>query len=163
MRVYLVRHGKASKDPTIPTDAERPLTDRGRADVAGIAQMMAAAGVDVYQIRHSGLVRARQTAEIFGEHLNPPGGVIPVSGLHYADPVDELARALHLENDPVMLVGHNPFMERLAAALLMANAGQTPVWLATSSTACLDYVEGAWSIKWVLHRELLKGGGEDGE
>lgn len=161
MRVYLVRHGKASKDPTIPTDAERPLTDRGQADVVGIAQMMAAAGVEVHQIRHSGLVRARQTAEIFGEHLNPSGGVIPVSGLHYADPVDTWARELHLESLPVMLVGHNPFMERLAAALLKLNAGQTPVWFATSSTACLDYIEGEWSIKWVLHRELIKGGEED--
>jgi len=161
MRVYLVRHGKASKDPTIPTDAERPLTDRGRADVLGIAQIMAAAGVQIHQIRHSGLVRARQTADIFGEHLNPPGGVLPVNGLHYADPVEELARELRLETEPVMLVGHNPFMERLAAALLMFNTGHTPVWFATSSTACLDYLEGEWSIKWVLHRELVKGGEEE--
>ncbi len=155
MRVYLVRHGKASKDPTIPSDAERPLTERGASDVEGIARLMANAGVEVAQIRHSGLLRAAQTAEIMGEYLNPPQGVIAVRGLHYADPVDELARELRYEPDPVMLVGHNPFMEKLVAALLLINQGRIPVWFATSTTACLDYIEGQWSLKWALHRELI--------
>jgi phosphohistidine phosphatase len=161
MQVYLVRHGKASKDPTIPTDAERPLTRRGRADADAIARFVANAGIPVYQIRHSGLVRARETAEIFGQHLNPPGGVIPVHGLHYADPVDRLAKELVLETQPVMLVGHSPFMERLAAAMLVANQGRIPVWFATSSTVCLDYIEGAWSVKWALHRDLFGGAEEE--
>lgn len=155
MRVILVRHGKASKDPSIPTDSERPLTERGRADVEGIGQLLANAGINVAQIRHSGLLRAMQTAEILGEFLNPPNGVIAVQGLHYADPVDPLARELRHETEPVMLVGHNPFMESLTAAMLLGNTTQTPVWFATSTTACLDYVEGAWSVKWVLHRELV--------
>jgi len=155
MRVYLVRHGKASKNPKYHTDADRPLTRRGQADSQAIASIMAQAGVEVHQIRHSGLVRARQTAEIFGERLHPPGGVIAVRGLHYADPVGQLAHELHLETEPVMLVGHNPFMEHLAAAMLMCNTGCTPLWFATSSVACLDYVEGFWAVKWMLHRELI--------
>jgi len=155
MRVILVRHGKASKDPSIPTDAERPLTKRGHADVEAIARFIAEAGVQVHQIRHSGLVRARETAEIFGKHLKPAGGMIAVSGLHYTDPVDDLARDLQLEAQPVMLVGHNPFMERLTAAMLMISHDSTPVWFATSSTVCLDYIEGAWSVQWALHRSLF--------
>jgi phosphohistidine phosphatase len=161
MIVYLVRHGKASKDPAIPTDAERPLIKRGRADVQAMAEMMANAGVEVSQIRHSGLVRARETADIFGKHLKPPEGVIAVRGLHYADPVEELARDLRLETLPIMLVGHNPFMEKLVAAMLMVNRGLTPVTFGTSSTACLEYVEGVWTIKWVLHRELFSSPDED--
>jgi phosphohistidine phosphatase len=151
----LVRHGKASKDPSISTDAERPLTNRGRADVTAIGQLLANAGIEVAQIRHSGLLRAQQTAEILGEFLNPPNGVIAVQGLHYADPVEPLARELSHEADPVMLVGHNPFMERLAAAMLLTNMDRTPVWFATSTTACLDYIEDEWSVKWVVHRELV--------
>ncbi len=161
MRVILVRHGKASKDPTIPTDAERPLTKRGRADVEAIARFIAGAGMQVHEIRHSGLVRARETAEIFGTHLKPAGGVNAVRGLHYADPVDDLARDLHLEVQPVMLVGHNPFMERLTAAMLLINRDSTPVWFATSSTVCLDYIEGAWSVQWALHRSLFSGSDEE--
>jgi phosphohistidine phosphatase len=155
MRVILVRHGKASKDPAIPTDAERPLTHQGRADVERIGRLLAGAGVEVAQIRHSGLARALQTAEILGEFLNPRDGVIAVRGLHYADPVAPLAQELRHEPEPVMLVGHNPFMEQLVAALLLINMGRTPIWFATSTTACLDYIEGEWSIKWVLHRELV--------
>lgn len=155
MRVYLVRHGKASKDPQYRTDADRPLTERGIADVTALAKFMGKAGVEVNQIRHSGLVRAAQTADILGQRLKPPEGVIAVRGLHYADPVDELARELRYETEPVMLVGHNPFMEYLTAALLVINMGRTPVRFATSSTCCLDYSNGEWTIKWALHRELF--------
>ncbi len=154
MRVYLVRHGKASKDPKYHHDAERPLTARGRADVEAVARFLAGAGVQVAQIRHSGLVRAAQTAEIFGAHLRPPQGVIAVRGLHYADPVEQLADDLRYETAPLMLVGHNPFMERLAALLLGAE-GSVPVWFATASTVCIERVEGFWTLKWALHRELF--------
>lgn len=155
MRVYLVRHGKASKDPQHKTDAERPLAERGDADVKNMAKILVKANVEVHQIRHSGLVRAAQTAEILGNKLKPPGGVIAVRGLHYADPVEPLARELRLETEPVMLVGHNPFMENLVSALLVTNMGRTPVWFATSTICCMDYINGEWSIKWVLHRELF--------
>ncbi|MEW6577611.1 MAG: phosphohistidine phosphatase SixA [Chloroflexota bacterium] len=160
MRVILVRHGKASKDPKYTRDEDRPLTERGKAEVTGLAEWLGRAGITVHQIRHSGLLRAQQTAEIFARHLKPAGGVVAVRGLLFDDPVDELAQELALETEPVMLVGHNPFMERLAAALLRADAAQPPVWFGTSSTACFDYVDGFWTVKWVLHRELAGAGGD---
>jgi phosphohistidine phosphatase len=161
MRVILVRHGKASKDPKYTHDEERPLTGRGKADVTALAEWLERAGITVHQIRHSGLLRARQTAEIFARHLQPAGGVIAVSGLLFDDPVDHLPGELALESEPVMLVGHNPFMERLAAALLRADPAQPPIWFGTSSTACFDYVDGFWTVKWVLHRELTGANNKD--
>lgn len=159
-RVYLVRHGKAAKEG-YAKDADRPLTKRGQQDAVRLADLMAEAGVSVHQIRHSGLVRAGETAEIFGERLNPPGGVIAVAGLTYEDPVEPLARELHLESDPVMLVGHNPFMEDLASLMLTGSAGRMPVWFATSTVACLSYTAGQWSVRWVLSRDLVRGDGKD--
>jgi phosphohistidine phosphatase len=161
MRVYLVRHGKASKDPAIPSDAERPLTARGRSDAEALARLVAASGIQVHQIRHSGLLRAQQTAEIFALHLNPPGGVVAVDGLLFDDPVESLARDLIQEPEPVMFVGHNPFMERLVSLLLTGNPDRVPVSLGTSSTVCLENTEGVWSALWVLHRELVAGGDKD--
>jgi phosphohistidine phosphatase len=155
MQIYLVRHAKASKDPQYAIDAERPLTGRGQDDIARIAAQLAAAGVEVHQIRHSGLLRARQTAEILGEHLTPPDGVIPVAGLHYADPVETLADELHLELNPVMLVGHNPFMERLASRMLTGSVARTPIWFSTSSTVYLEYIEGMWSVRWALSPKVV--------
>lgn len=58
-RLYLVRHGEAKpKDE----DPERGLTDVGRADVSGMAAWAAAADIQVDEIRHSGKLRAQQTA-----------------------------------------------------------------------------------------------------
>lgn len=161
MRIYLVRHAKASKEMGIPNDAERPLTGRGRSDAEQIARWVAASGVEIHQIRHSGLLRAQQTAEIFGHHLKPQGGVIAVEGLTYEDPVEPLARELALEPEPVMLVGHNPFMEQLTGLLLTGDASRTPISFGTSSAVCLEWAEGVWSLKWALHRELI--GGEEKE
>jgi phosphohistidine phosphatase len=119
---------------------------------------MAASGAEVQQIRHSGLLRARQTAEIFGQHLKPAGGVIAVEGLTYEDPVEPVAESLVLEPESLMLVGHNPFMEQLTGLLLTGNASRTPVSFGTSSTVCLERIEGVWVLKWALHRELIPGG-----
>lgn len=155
MRVYLVRHGKAAQGGHTH-DADRPLTERGKSDTERIARRMAKAGLSVHQIRHSGLVRAQQTAEIFARALNPPGGVIAVAGLHYADPVEPLAQELHLEPEPIMLVGHNPFMEDLASALLTGEPGHRPLWLTTAATACFEYDAGAWSLRWLLVPEIVQ-------
>lgn len=155
LRVYLVRHAKAAKEG-YARDEERPLTKRGEQDAARIAALMAGAGVSVQQIRHSGLVRARQTAEIIAEQMKPRGGVIAVAGLTYGDPVEPLARELHLEPEPVMFVGHNPFMEQLAALLLTGSTERAPVWFATSTVACLTIDRGAWTVRWVLSRDLVK-------
>ena len=156
MRIYLVRHGKASKDPSIPTDAERPLTSSGCVEVERAAQFVAETQPELVQIRHSGLLRAQQTAEIMGEVLRPRDGVIAVRGLHYADPVDTLARELYLEPEPIMLVGHSPFMEKLSGALLTHTPGLMPLWFTTSTVACFDYANGMWSLRWMLNREFLK-------
>lgn len=160
MRVYLVRHGKAAQSG-YANDAERPLTERGQADVQRIARRMAKAGITVHQIRHSGLVRAEQTAEIFGRALRPPGGVIAVTGLTYDAPVEALARALHLEPAPVMFVGHNPFMEELASLLLTGQPGPRPVWFTTAGTACFEYDQGAWSLRWLLIPEIVQKAAKD--
>jgi phosphohistidine phosphatase len=156
MRVYLVRHGKASKDPIYTVDEERPLLERGRIDVGRVAAQMARAGVEVYEIRHSGLLRARQTAEIFAEHLHPPGGVSAVKGLHYHDPVEDLAHDLHEEPEPVMFVGHNPFMEELVGLLLTGSTGNIPIRFSTSCTVCLEHTEIGWAARWALDREIVE-------
>lgn len=155
MRVYLVRHGKASRDPQYVRDADRPLTDRGRADVERIARQIALTNEQIEQIRHSGLLRAEQTAAILAEHIRPPAGSTGVQGLLFDDPVDTLARELTMEPAPVMLVGHNPFMERLASQLLTGSPGHVPLWFTTSGVACFEHTNGAWSLRWMLTPKIM--------
>jgi phosphohistidine phosphatase len=51
-----------------------------------------------------------------------------------------------------MLVGHLPFMERLAAQLVAGSQATPIIKFQNSGIVCLDRVEGAitWVIQWAL-------------
>ena len=66
MNIYLVRHGEAVSEKL---DPKRPLTSSGREEVQRIGRLAAAKNVKVSAIFHSGILRAKQTAEILAEHL----------------------------------------------------------------------------------------------
>jgi len=114
MRCYLVRHGSAAAGPD---DRTRTLTPAGRSEVLGTARALLARGVAVAEIRHSGLTRARETAEILGGALAPPRGVSATTGLAPEDDPEVAAAELNLATAPLMLVGHLPHLARLAATL----------------------------------------------
>jgi len=111
---YLVRHGTAAPGGD---DRARPLSPEGRTEVTTAARALAGQGVRVAEIRHSGLRRARETAEILGAALAPPRGVRETSGLAPEDDPDVAAAELALATAPLMLVGHLPHPARLTAVL----------------------------------------------
>ncbi len=114
MRCVLVRHGTAAPGPD---DRARPLTPAGRAEVEGTARALQAHGVRVAEIRHSDLLRARETAEILGARFAPPRGVHATTGLLPEDDPDVAAAELALATAPLILVGHLPHLARLTAVL----------------------------------------------
>ena len=61
MRIYLVQHGASKSEAE---DPERSLTDEGRQTVEKMADYLTSAGASVDRIKHSGKLRARQTAGI---------------------------------------------------------------------------------------------------
>jgi phosphohistidine phosphatase len=132
MRVFLVRHGEAC-DAIV--DPARPLTDAGRDEIARLAEWCAANGVAPQKIRHSGILRAAQTAEILGARLAPSSGVRAVRGLAPDDHADVCAEELKHEPASTMLVTHMPFVGELAALLVGSRA---PASFATGSIACFD-------------------------
>lgn len=104
-------------------DADQGLSDEGIADVKRIADVSKSYGVRVHSILHSGKKRARQTAEIFASALGPEKGVGERSGINPMDDVAVVAGAL-LNKENLMLVGHLPFMERLASYLITGSPGK---------------------------------------
>ena len=130
MRVFLVRHGEAADAP-----GPRPLTAAGRADAARLAQWCEAEGVAPHEIRHSGILRAAETAEILAARLHPPGGVRAVRGLEPGDDPAPWDLELRLESDPVMLVTHMPFVAELAALLTRSRIAPS---FATAEIACFE-------------------------
>lgn len=151
MNVYLVQHAEAkSKDQ----DPDRPLTNQGRRDAEAVAGVAAKLDIEVGQIRHSGKTRARQTAEIMAEALSPSGGVAAVSGLGPLDNVQPVARDLEAADGSLMLVGHLPFMERLAGYLLTGDPERTVVDFTKAGIVNLKREEGNWQVEWIITPEV---------
>src|SRR5579875_651208 len=69
--LVLMRHGKAEAHSS-GSDKGRVLTERGRRQASAIARGIASAGQRPDRIVSSDAVRARQTAEIVAEALDPP-------------------------------------------------------------------------------------------
>ncbi len=153
--VYLVRHGAAKSKAQ---DPQRPLTAEGRAAVQRVATWAVEAGLKVDQIRHSGKLRARQTAEIFAEKLQPNEGIASCQGLSPNDDVRPVAEALGDCPCSVMLVGHLPFMSRLAGVMLMDDAEQQLVRFFAGGLVGLTREGSRWVIGCVVPPELVGEG-----
>lgn len=154
MRLYLVQHGEAkpkSEDP------ERPLTEQGRQDVERVAAFAQHAGVEVFQIRHSGKRRAEETATILAKYLTPAGGVSPSPGLAPRDDAGLVAELLNRETKPLMFVGHRPFMDHLAGLLITGELDHAIVSFQKGGIVCLerDPKTWKWAVCWVVTPDLI--------
>lgn len=154
MRLYLVQHGEAcAKD----VDPERPLSDEGRADIDRLAAFLKQAGVQVERVIHSGKLRAQQTADRLMADMAP--GVEPeISGL--MSPNDN-PMAFDWQSESwdrdTLIVGHLPFMARLASHLLIDNADRPMVAYKPGTIVCLEHIEDShWQLNWMIRPELLE-------
>jgi len=146
--LYLVQHGKAkSKDE----DPERPLNAQGRRETERIAELAARLDLGIQEIRHSGKTRAEETAVIFGRAMNLMGNVTAVEGIHPTDNVEPVANGLAGETEPIMLVGHLPFMPRMVGQLVHEDAEESPVEFRNSGIVCLVREAEGWRVDWQLN------------
>jgi phosphohistidine phosphatase len=153
MRLYLVQHGEAKPEAE---DPERPLTLSGTEEVKRVAGMLRKLQIKQPKIVHSGKVRAKQTAEILAQGLNISLSLVQGSPvLNPNDPVRPWAERIQKELDDLMLVGHLPFLEKLASLLLCGNENAKLVLFRYGAIVCLEQKEDkAWAIRWVLTPEM---------
>jgi phosphohistidine phosphatase len=124
--LYLVRHAiAAERGPAYPDDTLRPLTREGRQLFTRAARGLASLDVHVDEVLTSPYTRARQTARILASAL---AGAPPVTDLpslvpdgEPADVIGELER--FSRRSSLALVGHEPSISALAAALIGARGG----------------------------------------
>ena len=154
MQVYLVQHGEAKPEAEDPA---RPLTNRGREEVRRVAERAAALGIQVAEIRHSGKLRARQTAEILGAALSPLHGVREMDGLAPTDYPVKAKAEVESAREPLMLVGHLPHLSRLASLLLLGDFGREIIRFRNGAIVCLVRGEAGWLLQWILTPELADG------
>jgi phosphohistidine phosphatase len=156
MDVYLMRHGEARPDGE---DPQRPLTEAGRLAVERVARRLALDDPQLDGIYHSGILRARQTAEVLAAQLDARPPVHERSGLRPLDPVEPVARWLleeASEDAALALVGHLPFLEHLAAQLIVGDAARQVLMLPAAGLVKLVPKEGAlgFAVAWVIAPEI---------
>jgi phosphohistidine phosphatase len=117
-RLHLLRHAKASTDDKYE-DRARPLARRGREDARRLGQTLLAAlgGLDL--VLCSSSVRTRETADLALAGFTPAPQILYEEALYLAGEGTLLRRLRRLDESvgSVLVIGHNPGLHELAAAL----------------------------------------------
>jgi phosphohistidine phosphatase len=153
MRIYLTQHGLA-----VPTDvdADRPLSEQGRADVRRLAGLLDEAGIRVGEVLHSGKTRAEQSAAILAEALLPRGQPQAHAGLGPKDPLEQVSPEIAFWSVDTLIVGHLPYLGRLASLLLASDPDRPLLAFQPGAMACLERgAQGQWLLAWMVRPELL--------
>ncbi|MCP4569854.1 MAG: phosphohistidine phosphatase SixA [FCB group bacterium] len=155
MKLYLVQHGEAA---VRQGESERSLTEKGISNLLKMTAFMDIhAGFSVGAIYHSGILRARQTAEILAEHIKPPVKLQETDGLAPMAQPEIWAERLREMNEDTMLVGHMPHMSRLPSYLVTGNDEAGVVMIHNGGITCLSRDPGGhWSVVWVVTPNILK-------
>lgn len=117
--LLILRHAKSSWDEAHLADIQRPLNKRGRRDAPRIGVLLKDEDILPELILTSPAVRAVRTAEAVAETSGYEGEIKEVESFYLGDTEDYL-EALQVLPDiynRVMVVGHNPGLENLLAAL----------------------------------------------
>jgi phosphohistidine phosphatase len=156
MDLYLVQHGEAKPESE---DSTRPLTERGRQDVEDVARAAARLGLRISVIRHSGKLRAKQTAEVFVAALRPPLGLQELAGVSPNDPPTMAAATVAEASEPWLLVGHLPHLSRLTSLLLVDDPERPLVAFRPGALIALTRGGGAWQLRSILTPEIARAAG----
>ena len=143
-RLYFAQHGIALDKAVNP---DRPLSKVGIEQSSAIALQIHASDITVSQIFHSGKLRARQTAEIFAEHLS----VTSVTAIDKLSPNDDVTLlAQNLQTNDALYVGHLPHLEKLVSYLVTGKTEPNIIKFQNSAALCLKKHESNYLIQWYL-------------
>lgn len=156
MRLYLAQHGDAldkSEDP------RRPLSEVGRADVQRVADFLGAQrGPLPEAVLHSGKDRARETAEILAARLAPGLTPQPAHDIGPTDPVPPFQTRLADWEEDTLVVGHLPFLGRLAGLLVAGDEERAVAAFHPGTVLALEPEPNHgdhWQVVWMVDPELL--------
>ncbi|HSN53930.1 MAG TPA: hypothetical protein VLT32_04630, partial [Candidatus Sulfomarinibacteraceae bacterium] len=105
---------------------------------------------------HSDKLRARQTAKILGRRLDvPPSRVHQLGGLAPADEPLPMSDSLEAERQPLMVVGHLPYLARLASLLLVGEPDRLQIRFLDAGAVVLSRGPGGWQLEAVVSHEMV--------
>lgn len=154
MKLLLVQHAEAKPEEE---DPNRPLSKKGQSDIRKVATFLKKyINFNINSIRYSPKTRARQTAEVLAEWLNPSDGIYEAEGLKPLDNPSTWADHLSKEKGNILLVGHLPHLCKLASLLLCKDKNRTVINFQMGGVACMERDEsGSWILCWLVIPEIL--------
>lgn len=133
--LILLRHAEAVPAAAGDDDRERTLSPRGEQEAQAAGRWLAAHGVRPDRLLCSPAQRTRRTAELAAHALAHAAAIGLAEEVYDATPGELLALLdQHADARSVLLVGHNPGIERLVALLVEGRSdefrGMPPAGLA---------------------------------
>lgn len=154
MKLYLIQHAKAASKEA---DPERPLTKEGLRDIRKIAEFIKPLNLSIDYLWHSGKKRSVQTADVLTEVVRINKERTARTGLGPNDDVTALKDELSSTGQDIMIVGHLPFLAKLASLLLAANESTDTIVFKNAGIVCLNCnEENQWQLEWMITPELLE-------
>ena len=152
--ILLVQHAEAKSKKE---DPERRITERGREETIRVAKFFKESiGLQVDRIVHSTKTRAKQTAEILAQYLNPTKGISQESDLEPTADPNIWSEKLRRIDENIMIVGHLPHLSRLLSILILGTPEIEIVKFRYSNIVCLERdEEGSWRILWIIRPDIL--------
>lgn len=160
-RLYIVRHGAAQSSYEAGSDFARQLTPPGRERVRRVAEWLRAQPdmVPLQRIIASLAPRALETGEIFADVFGLSGETFSKVRELYSGGANEylntLVKSLPDEVSCAMIVGHNPAVSELLAALTGAMAGDYLMRKGDAACVIFDVPDtGAWEEIYAVEGKL---------
>ena len=144
MRLFIVQHGDAVPKEI---DPDRPLSDRGKADIRRLADWLSNNEVRLAEIWHSGKTRALESAEIFRPLLGSSDRILERKGLAPNDSPDEFLKQLMDSEDDILIASHLPFVARTVSQALTGDPDRQLVDFSPGSIAGIERNEdSSWRL-----------------
>ena len=149
MQLFLVRHGEATSADVNPA---RPLSGEGERQIRKLADFLAPRKLRPAYVWHSGKARAEGTARILARALAAKAKLLERKDIAPNDPPASVVAEINAHDEDLMLVGHLPFLSRLASALLTGAEAPELLLFHAGTIACLEHdAESGWRLAWVVH------------
>jgi phosphohistidine phosphatase len=152
MKLYLVQHANAASKEI---DPQRALTEEGIREIQKIAAFIRPLNLSVDYLWHSGKKRAQQTAEFLAEVITINKEHITHDDLAPNDDVKVVENQIMSMKQDVMIVGHLPFLSKLASLLLKGSETSETVTFRNAGIVCLNYTDDGWYIDWIIIPQIL--------
>jgi len=150
MKLYLIQHGISLPEEK---DPEKSLGPEGKEETQRTAEFLKTKNIEIDAVWHSPKLRAIQTAQIIVNSILS-SEIKERDDLNPLDPVETFPEEIKSLDKNLMIIGHLPFLQKLASLLLSGSYTNQFISFKNSGVVCLEYTD-TWKVAWMVTPALL--------